>query len=273
MLTFGIGARLMIELAFREFGRGDKTLVILHGLLGSSQNWQRAAKVLAETSRVLALDLRNHGESTHTPTHSFLEMREDVKHFFDQHRLDGMYLLGHSMGGGVAMDFAFHYPERLAGLIIEDIAPRAYQNNTGDILETLAAIDLKNVTSRQQADAELAKSIGSPITRQFLLTNLVRHGDDSFSWRMNLPALLAFRREIAAYTPSAPARYTGETLFIGGEQSAYRIDQDRELIQRHFPHNQLAMIPNAGHWLHFEALETFTELVRRFMENGLAGLR
>jgi len=273
LLLFGIGARLMIELAFREFGRGDKILVILHGLLGSSQNWQRAAKVLAGTSRVLVLDLRNHGESPHTPTHSFPEMREDVKHFFDRHRLDGAYLLGHSMGGGVAMDFAFHYPERLAGLIIEDIAPRAYQSNTGDILETLAAIDLKNIASRQQADTELAKSLSSPVTRQFLLTNLVRHSDDSFSWRMNLPALLAFRQEIAAYAPPAQARYAGETLFIGGEKSAYRIDQDRELIQRHFPRSQLKMIPNAGHWLHFESLEAFTGLVRGFMKNGLMAFR
>jgi pimeloyl-ACP methyl ester carboxylesterase len=273
LLTFGIAARPMIELAFREFGRGGKTLVILHGLLGSSQNWQRAAKVFAEASRVLALDLRNHGESPHTPTHSFFEMREDVKRFFDERRLDGAYLLGHSMGGGVAMDFAFHYPDLLAGLIIEDIAPRAYQNNTGDILETLAAIDLKKIASRQQADAELAKSLSSPVTRQFLLTNLVRHDDDSFSWRMNLPVLLAFRREIAAYAPLGWARYTGETLFIGGEKSAYRIDQDRELIQRHFPNSRLKMIPNAGHWLHFESLESFTELVKRFMESGLATFR
>jgi len=269
LLTFDIDARLMIDLAFREYGSENKTLIILHGLLGSSQNWQRAAKVFAEKYRVLTLDLRNHGDSPHTPAHSFAEMREDVKHVFDQQRLEQAYLLGHSMGGGVAMEFAFHYPGRLLGLIIEDIAPRAYPNDSGEILQTLAEIDLSGISSRNQVEEQLAKKINSPITRQFLLTNLIRNEDNSFSWRVNLPALLNFRREIATYAPPAAARYDGETLFIGGDKSAYRIDQDRDLILRHFPNSRLAMIPNAGHWLHFEALEAFTDTVMRFIENGL----
>ncbi len=268
MLTFDIGARRMIDLAFREYGSGDKTLVILHGLLGSSQNWQRAAKVLGEKYRVLAVDLRNHGESPHTPAHSFAGMREDVKDFFDQHRLQQAYLLGHSMGGGVAMEFAFHYPERLLGLIIEDIAPRAYPTGSGEILQTLASIDLSDVSSRRQVDEQLAKNITSAVTRQFLLTNLIRKEDNTFSWRMNLPALLDFRRELSTYAPPEHMRYGGETLFIGGEKSAYRIDHDQDLIVRHFPNSRLAMIPSAGHWLHFEALETFTDALMRFIENG-----
>lgn len=259
----------MIELAFREYGRGSKILVILHGLLGSSQNWQRAAKVFAGKYRVLVIDLRNHGDSPHTPTHSFAEMREDVKGFFDRQHLEQAHLLGHSMGGGVAMEFAFHYPHRLSGLIIEDIAPRAYPNDSGEILQTLAEIDLTGISSRQQVDEQLAKKINSPVTRQFLLTNLFRKEDNSFSWRVNLPALLDFRRELSTYAPQEHTRYDGEALFIGGERSAYRIDQDRNLIVRHFPNSRLAMIPNAGHWLHFEALQAFTDMVVRFMEDGV----
>jgi esterase len=259
----------MIDLAFREYGSASKILFILHGLLGSSQNWQRAAKVLGQKYRVLAVDLRNHGDSPHTPTHSFAEMREDVKHFFDQHDIDKAYLLGHSMGGGVAMEYAFHYPERLLGLIIEDIAPRPYGNDSGEILQTLAEIDLAGISSRTQVDEQLAKKINSPVTRQFLLTNLVRNQDNSFSWRMNLPALLNFRKELSTYAPPEKMRYDGETLFIGGERSAYRIDQNRDLMLRHFPSSRLAMIPHAGHWIHFEALEQFSETIQRFIENGL----
>ena len=243
--------------------------MILHGLLGSSQNWQRAAKVFAEKYRVLVVDLRNHGDSPHTPAHSFAEMREDVKQFFDQHRLQHVYLLGHSMGGGVAMEFAHHHPECLSGLIIEDIAPRAYPGDSGEILQTLASIDLSNVSSRHQVDEQLAKKISSPVTRQFLLTNLICKEDNSFSWRVNLPALLDFRKELSTYAPPALMTCNGETLFIGGEKSAYRIDHDQDLILRHFPKSHLEMIPNVGHWIHFEALQTFTDMVARFMENGL----
>jgi pimeloyl-ACP methyl ester carboxylesterase len=254
-----------IELFFREYGRGAPTLVILHGLLGSSQNWQRAAKIFAGKCRVLVVDQRNHGSSPHTATHSFADLREDVKHFFDQQRLDQAYLLGHSMGGLAAMEFAFHYPERLAGLIIEDIAPRPYQSSSGDILRALGAVDLSTLTSREEADAMLAKDLKSPRTRQFLLTNLVRRDDGAFTWKANLPVLQAFQQEMATYEPPLAARYSGATLFIGGELSDYRLDHDHDVILRHFPNSNLVMIPNAGHWIHFEAVEAFTEAVKRFM--------
>jgi pimeloyl-ACP methyl ester carboxylesterase len=253
------------NLFFREYGQGAPTLVILHGLLGSSQNWQRAAKIFAEKCRVLVVDQRNHGSSPHTATHTIADLREDVKHFFDQQRLDQVYLLGHSMGGLAAMELAFHDPEPLAGLIIEDIAPRPYQSSSGDILRALGAVDLSAVTSRDEADAMLAKDVKNPRTRQFLLTNLVRRGDGAFAWKANLPVLQAFQKEMATYEPPLAASYSGATLFMGGELSDYRLDHDHDLILRHFPNSNLAMIPNAGHWIHFEAVEAFTEAVMRFM--------
>jgi pimeloyl-ACP methyl ester carboxylesterase len=256
-----------IELFFREYGRGAPTLVILHGLLGSSQNWQRAAKVLAEKCRVLAVDQRNHGNSPHAATHTAADLREDVKHFFDQQRLDQAYLLGHSMGGLAAMEFAFHYPERLAGLIIEDIAPRPYPSSSGDILRALGAADLSAVTSREEADALLARDLKNPRTRQFLLTNLVRRDDGTFAWKANLPVLQTFQPEMAIYEPPLAARYSGPALFIGGELSDHRLDHDHDVILRHFPHSKLVMIPNAGHWIHFEAVEAFTKVVMRFMSS------
>ncbi len=241
--------------------------MILHGLLGSSQNWQRAAKIFAEKCRVLVVDQRNHGNSPHTATHTIADLREDIKHFFDQQGLDRAYLLGHSMGGLAAMEFAFHYPERLSGLIVEDIAPRPYQSSSGDILRALNAVDLSAVASREEVDAILARAIPSPHTRQFLLTNLVRRDNGAFAWKVNLPSLQALQNEMAIYEPPLSASYSGKTLFIGGELSDYHLDHDHDVILRHFPHSKLVMIPNAGHWIHFEAVEEFTMTVIRFISS------
>jgi len=253
---------------FREYGNDGPALVILHGLLGSSQNWQRAAKEFEKKFRVLVVDQRNHGHSPHTETHTFADLREDIKHFFDERRLEKACLLGHSMGGMVAMEFAFHYPERLSSLVIEDIAPRAYQSSSSDILRALCAVDLNAVASREQVDARLAQDIKSARTRQFLLTNLIRREDNTLAWKANLPVLQAFQTEMAVYEPPLGASYSGKTLFIGGEKSDYRIDHDHDVILRHFPNSELKMIPNAGHWIHFEALEAFTEAVMNFCSDA-----
>jgi pimeloyl-ACP methyl ester carboxylesterase len=173
------------------------------------------------------------------------------------------------MGGMAAMEFAFYYPERLQGLLVEDIAPRGYRSSSSDILAALSALDLSAVTSRQQADEQLAHKIPGATVRQFVLTNLVRRADGSYHWRPNLPVLQAYEHAIADYGPPAQARYNGETLFLGGANSEYRLDQDHHLLLQHFPNSHLEMIPNAGHWIHFEAVESFTALVRRFVDFGL----
>jgi len=255
-------------LFYRDYGQGEPPLVILHGLLGSSQNWQRAAKEFEKNFRVLVVDQRNHGHSPHAASHTFADLREDIKHFFDERRLEKAHLLGHSMGGMAAMEFAFHYPERLLGLVIEDIAPRAYQSSSSDILRALGVVDLSAVTSREQADTVLAQDIKSPRTRQFLLTNLIRRADNAFAWKANLPVLQAFQKEMAVYEPPLGASYSGKTLFIGGVKSDYRIDHDHDVILRHFPNSELVMIPKAGHWIHFEALEPFTEAVMNFCSDA-----
>lgn len=253
-----------LNLTFREYGKDGLALVILHGLLGSSQNWQRAAKAFEKHFHVFAVDQRNHGSSPHTASHTFAELREDVKHFFDEQGLEKACLLGHSMGGFAAMEFAFHYPERLFGLIIEDIAPRAYQSSSSDILRALSRIDLKAVASREQIDLMLRQDIKSATTRQFLLTNLVRREDNTFAWKVNLSVLQTFQKEIATYEPPLGASYIGKTLFLGGMLSDYRIDHDHDVILRHFPNSELQMIPQAGHWIHFEALEAFANAVINF---------
>ncbi|MDZ7290087.1 MAG: alpha/beta fold hydrolase [candidate division KSB1 bacterium] len=254
-----------INLFFREYGRGEPTLVILHGLLGSSQNWQSAARILGAKCRVLVVDQRNHGSSPHTATHTFADLRDDIERFLDRQGLYKTYLLGHSMGGLAAMEFSFYHPERLTGLIIADIAPRAYRSSSGDILRTLNGIDLTTVTSREQVEAMLALKVNSSHLRKFLLTNLVRRDNKSFAWKVNLPVLQNFERELSAYEPPLTAIYSGPTLFLGGELSDYRLDRDHDIILRHFPNSHLVMIPSAGHWIHFEALEAFTQAVMRFI--------
>ncbi len=257
-----------LRLHFREYGRGEKTLVILHGVLGAAQNWQRVAKALGETMRVLAVDQRNHGNSPHTATHTIDDLREDIHDFFEQQNLAQAFVLGHSMGGMAAMEFAFHYPERVRGLIIEDIAPVAYRSSSVEIIAALAQLDLSMLASRQEADEKLARLIPNEVVRQFVLTNLVRSAEGAWRWRMNIAALATYQHALAHYEAPLHARFEGETLFIGGAASEFHIDQHHDLILHHFPNSRLEMIPEAGHWLHFEMWERFVGLVRDFVEHA-----
>ncbi|MEK7730058.1 MAG: alpha/beta fold hydrolase [candidate division KSB1 bacterium] len=258
-----------LQLHFREYGAGENTLVILHGVLGSAQNWHRVAKALGETMRVLVVDQRNHGGSPHTATHTIDDLREDLRDFFEQQKLTRAFVLGHSMGGMAAMEFAFHYSERVRGLIIEDIAPRSYRSSSVEIIAALAQLDLTTLASRQHADEELSRLIPNEVVRQFVLTNLARNAEGAWQWRMNIAALATYQHALATYEAPLHARFEGETLFIGGMRSEFHIDHFQDLILHHFPASRLEMIPEAGHWLHFEKWELFVALVRRFVEHGL----
>lgn len=258
-----------VSLNFRSYGHGEKTLVILHGVLGASQNWQRVAKALSDQYRVLAVDQRNHGDSPHTPAHTVEAMREDLKYFFEQRQLPRACVLGHSMGGMAAMEFAFHYPEFLHGLIVEDIAPRPYRSTSVGLLAALAQLDLNRINSRQDADEALARMIPNETVRQFVLTNLARGENGGWRWRMNIEALQSYQHDLAHYAAPLHARYEGEALFIGGGRSEFHIDHHHGLILQHFPNSRLEMMPEAGHWLHFEKWEAFVAMVRKFLEGGL----
>lgn len=262
-----------LQLNFREYGSHEPTLVILHGVLGSAQNWQRVAKALGESMRVLVLDQRNHGNSPHTATHTIDDLREDLRDFFEQQKLARAFVLGHSMGGMAAMEFAFHYPEHVRGLIVEDIAPRGYRSSSVEIIAALARIDLSALASRQQADDLLAQFIPNEVVRQFVLTNLVRNAEGAWQWRMNIAALATYQHALANYEAPVHARFAGETLFIGGAASEFHIDHFHDLIMHHFPNSRLEMLPEAGHWLHFEKWELFVRLVREFVAHGLARYR
>lgn len=255
-------------LHYFDQGQG-RPLVILHGLFGTLDNWQTLARRWATEAglRVISVDLRNHGRSFHSPEHTYASMAQDVLALFDHLQLGSdTTLLGHSMGGKVAMRLALDHPERLARLIVIDIAPRfsdmVHQN---DVLAGLHAVNLAAITNRQEADAALAQHIDNVGTRQFLLKNLYRQDDNSFAWRINLEVLAAQLPAVGAETTSATP-FLKPALFIRGGKSDY-ITADDKLhgIPALFPNSQVATVVDAGHWVHAEKPEEIFGLVQAFV--------
>lgn len=252
-----------------HFDQGQgRPLVILHGLFGTLDNWQSLARRWATEAglRVISVDLRNHGRSFHSPEHTYALMAQDVLELFDHLQLDpDTTLMGHSMGGKVAMRFALDHPERLARLIVVDIAPRfSNMEHQNDIVAGLLAVDFTTCTNRQEADAALAKYVPNVGTRQFLLKNLYRTEDNIFAWRINLKVLAAQLAAIGEATTSA-AQFLKPALFIRGGKSDYITAEDKLYgIPALFPHSQVATVVDAGHWVHAEKPEEIFEMVRAF---------
>ncbi len=256
-----------MQLHYREQGQGTP-LVILHGLFGTLDNWQTLAKRWAEHHRIIAVDLRNHGRSPHTPEHTYELMSEDVHELFTQLQLDSTTLLGHSMGGKVAMRFALDHPDMLARLIVMDIAPGfSSMEHQDSILAGLHAVKFEGLESRQDAEEMMTPHIRSAVVRQFLLKNLYRREDHSFAWRLNLAALTTHMPDIGAAI-NAPQPFLKPALFIRGGKSDYVTAEDKlHTIPALFPNSQVETIVDAGHWLHAEAPDKVFELVNAFIES------
>ena len=255
-------------LHYFDQGQG-RPLVILHGLFGTLDNWQTLARRWATEAglRVVSVDLRNHGRSFHSPEHSYALMAQDVLDLFDHLQLGpDTTLLGHSMGGKVAMRLALDHPERLARLIVVDIAPRfSDMGHQDDILAGLHAVNLAALTNRQEADAALAPHIHNMGTRQFLLKNLYRKDDNSFAWRINLAVLAAELAAIGEAT-TGPHPFPKPALFIRGGQSDYITPDDKlHGIPALFPNSEVATVVDAGHWVHAEKPEEVFGLVSAFV--------
>jgi pimeloyl-ACP methyl ester carboxylesterase len=212
---------------------------------------------------VYAVDQRNHGRSPHTERMDYPSMAADVRDFADQHGLESVTLLGHSMGGKTAMQTALSYPDLVDRLIVVDMAPTAYPPHHEDLLAALARIDPSAYDDRDAIDAELAEDVPSWAIRQFLLKNL-KYDGDRYEWTMNLEALRAHYDEIIAELP-ADRVYEGPTLFIRGETSDYVTDDDRAAIRRRFPSADLVTIDGAGHWVHADAPDAFADAVVDFV--------
>lgn len=253
-----------MKLHHRDLGQGTP-FVILHGLFGLLDNWQTLAKYWSQQYHVYLVDLRNHGRSPHSTDFNYDLMVEDLAEFLTEHQLENPVIMGHSMGGKVAMNFALRYPEKVSKLIIVDIAPRPYPVHHQDIINGLNAINISNITSRTEAETALAPYIPEAETRLFLLKNLYRREDNSFGWRMNLAAIEHNIEEVGQETTS-DVSFTKPTLFIKGEKSRYIQDKDIPAIQNLFPQVKIETVPNAGHWVHAEAPEKFYQLVVDFIK-------
>ncbi len=253
-----------MKLHYKEFGSGPP-LIILHGLFGSLDNWQTIARQLAEDFTVFVLDLRNHGRSPHSEEHSYEAMCEDLLSFMEEHWVFETMLLGHSMGGKLAMYFALNQSEKVEKLVVVDIAPKAYPGGHEIIFQALQALPLEEIKSRSEAEEWLSGAIISKPIRQFLLKNMGRDKDNRFFWKPNIEVLHRQYPEILREIDGQP--FEKPALFIRGGRSGYIGEEDLPQIRRLFPEARLHDVQNAGHWVHAEAPEEFVRVVRDFLKN------
>jgi esterase len=260
-----------MRLASRQLGPSDAPgtpLILLHGLFGSTDNWLSVAPKIAQKihARVFALDLRNHGLSPHSEEMSFPIMAGDVAEFLDAHRLDRVHLLGHSLGGKVAMQFALTHPNQVGKLVITDIAPRAYPPEHTPIFKALLALDLGRFQSRSQIEDALAPEIPDLTLRRFLLKNLKSSSSSSsgYAWRIPLAAIFAnYPRLCEPLVSTKP--FDGPALFLRGGKSPYVTADDTLQIRALFPQSKLQTIASANHWLHADAPDDFVRYVSEFL--------
>ncbi|QAA83218.1 alpha/beta fold hydrolase [Aequorivita sp. H23M31] len=239
--------------------------VILHGFLGMSDNWKTLGLRWSENGyEVHLLDQRNHGRSFHSDDFSYKVMAEDLKNYCAEHNLKEIIVLGHSMGGKVAMQFAVDFPKMVSKLIVADIAPKHYPPHHQDILKALSSLDFSQIRSRGEAEENLATYINDEGTRLFLLKNLYRNKNKEFALRINLPVLSEKIEEIGMALPEN-AIYNGEVLFLSAEKSGYILPIDELLIKKHFPNATIKEISNAGHWLHADNPDEFYDLCQSFL--------
>jgi pimeloyl-ACP methyl ester carboxylesterase len=241
--------------------------VVLHGLFGSLDNWHTVSSALAAHFQVLAVDQRNHGRSFHSPEMSYPLMAEDLFEFLERQCLERASLLGHSMGGKTAMEFALRYPARLDNLIVVDIAPRAYSPRHRHILEALLSLDLAACGSRRQMEDALAPAIQGKVTRQFLLKSVERDPHGAFRWRMNLQGIADNYGRLCEALDQGRA-CSQPALFIGGGESDYLLAEDFDSIRRLFPRARFHTLAGAGHWVHADAPQAFARLVLDFLLHG-----
>ncbi len=256
-------------LHYQEMGSGTP-LVILHGLFGSGENWRSLAKDFSGQARVILVDMPNHGASPHTDDMHYETMAAAVRELIEELGLDPVVLLGHSMGGKAAMALALSSPELVRGLVVADIAPRSYPPRHHEIIAAMQEVAAAAPRSRRDADGILAARIPSKAVRSFLLKSLEPHpdgtpdGDGGYGWGLNIDAIADCYEHLISW-PEIEGRYEGPVLFIGGGKSDYVEPEDIDDIRRLFPHAALESIDDAGHWLHVEQRETFTELVLSFL--------
>ena len=244
----------------------DKKIVLIHGLFGSLENLNMVANHFTEDYMVISIDARNHGKSFHHHSMSYKEMANDVIKVLDHLNIQQCFLLGHSMGGKIAMQCALDNQSRIKALIVADIAPVNYPPHHNVIIDGLKSINLSQIGSRRDADEKLSQYVEEPGVRQFLLKNLVKT-DLGFVWRVNIDNIANDYNSIAeGFTP--PSLYNGPTLFVKGGNSNYITAEHQQIIKQLFPLASAKIIQGAGHWLHAEKTVAFNKIVSNFIGNN-----
>jgi len=246
-------------------GQG-KPLIIIHGFLGMSDNWKSfGALYAAEGFQVHMIDLRNHGKSFHSDEFNYTAMANDVLDYCQHHNLSNISIIGHSMGGKVAMLFATTYPDLVEKLVVADIGSKYYVPHHQDILAGLNAVDFSTKPDRAEVEEIVYPFIPDFGTRQFLMKNLYWVEPGQLAFRFNLPVFNAKIEIIGEALPEGN-HFNQPTLFIRGGNSKYILDTDLPEIKNHFPKFELVTIPNVGHWLHAENPKLFFEETARFLK-------
>ena len=254
----------MVKLAHTEYGDGGPPLVLMHGLFGSARNWAAIARALAETQRVYVLDLRNHGASPHAATMTYEQMAADVSDFLTGQGIESPVIMGHSMGGKVAMRLALDRPELLRGLVVVDIAPVTYGHDMLDYIAAMQMLDLSGEQRRVELEEELCEQVEDSGITAFLMTNLERT-NGGFQWRINLQAIAAGMSGILAFPVPDGGVFVGPTAFVAGEHSAYIRDAHRDRILELFPKSRTVTIKGASHWVHADQPQAFLKTVQGFL--------
>lgn len=253
-----------MKLFYRQFGEGQP-LIILHGIFGISDNWVTLGKRLADKFSVYIPDMRNHGQSPHNPTFNYMAMADDLMEFIEAHQLAHPMIIGHSMGGKVAMTFALEHPEMVDKLAIVDISPRKYPGRDVhfEMISAMMAVNFETAGTREEVEAQLEKSIPDKRIRLFVMKNLYRKTKHTFGWRLNLEAISANMDYVFDGIQSTGI-YKGPALFIRGGKSDYINDTDAELIHQYFPEANIRTIENASHWVHADAPDALCRLFSLF---------
>jgi len=250
-----------MQLHYQTLGQGQP-LILLHGLFGSSDNWGTVARHFAQHYQVISVDLRNHGKSPHDESQTYTDMANDLLEVCEALNLERIHLLGHSLGGKVAMQFATSHPDRIEKLIVVDMALRAYADAHTHLIDAMMAVDLTAVESRTEVDKALSSAIPQAMVRQFLLMNLIKP-ENNLVWRINLAAIKnnypGLLQAVCEQT-----LYEKPCLFIRGERSDYVRDADTAHIKNHFTNAQFASLAT-DHWVHAEQPQAFIEVVGDFL--------
>lgn len=244
-----------------------ENILILHGLFGSSKNWVSVSKFLSKYFHVYSLDLRNHGDSPHSEIHSIEAMSSDIEEFIQNHSLKSVSLLGHSMGGLVAMYFDLTHPGLLVSLMVQDIAPRDYPFIYEKEVESMSQ-DLTDANSRSEIDARMAAYVPDTFIRQFLQMNLERNPEGKYFWKLNVRGIAKARKLFSEiFTGFSPSNTNA--LFVLGGKSEYIVSEDQQTIENFFRNSTVKTIEGGGHYIHFTHANEFTKIIEEFINSRL----